>query len=169
MDQKAKQVGSCSSSSFTVDLFGPKDSSKSSSSSTDLFGSIFGPPTPMVPGRDTTRPDFGHAYGNPKHENTTDYNTQKGNPMKNNKKSEYENGRSVAEPCYYNSSIYYGGQEVYSPTSSRNISPPHNFKKDGGGNVDVNESNSSCASRGNWWKESNGAVQVVMAKQRLLL
>ncbi|KAI3470799.1 hypothetical protein Pfo_027462 [Paulownia fortunei] len=147
---KAKQVGSCSSSSFTVDLFGPKDSSKSSSSSTGLFGSIFGPPTSMVPGRDTSRPDFGHAYGNAKHETTTDCKTQKGSPMKKDKNSEYENG--TVEPCYYNSSIYYGGQEVYSPTT-RNLSPQHNYKKDGE-NVDLNESNSTCASRGNWWQGS---------------
>lgn len=40
--EKGKQVGA-SSSSFTMDLFGPKDSSKSSSSSSSLFGSVFGP------------------------------------------------------------------------------------------------------------------------------
>lgn len=30
-----------------------------------------------------------------------------------------ENGKNI-EPCYFNSSIYYGGQEVYSPTSQKN-------------------------------------------------
>ncbi|KAK4436583.1 hypothetical protein Salat_0822000 [Sesamum alatum] len=144
--EKAKTVGG-TSSSFTMDLFGPKESS----SSTAFFGSIFGPPTSsMVGGRDTSGPEFGHNYyGNAK--NGTDYGTQKfNNPMKKDKNpNSYENGR--VEPCYYNSSIYYGGQEVYSPTT-QNITPPHNFKKDGG--EDPNESNSSCASRGNWWQGS---------------
>lgn len=129
--EKAKTVvggsssssSSSTSSSFTTDLFGPKESSsKSSSSSTAFFGSIFGPPTSMVSGRDTSAPDFGHNYGNAK--NGTDYGTQKViNPMKKDKNPEYENGR--VEPCYYNSSIYYGGQDVYSPTTP-NITPPHN-------------------------------------------
>lgn len=53
-----------------------------------------------------------------------DYKSEKSNPMKREKNSSYnENGRSV-EPCYYNSSIYYGGQEVYSPTTTN--TPPHN-------------------------------------------
>lgn len=39
---------------------------------------------------------------------TSDYKSVKDNP---------------AEPCYYNSSIYYGGQESYSPTTN---SPPQN-------------------------------------------
>lgn len=56
---------------------------------------------------------------------SSDYKTRKGNPTKKDKNSSYENG-AVDEPCYYNSSIYYGGrQEVYSPTTPA-ISPPHN-------------------------------------------
>ncbi|KAG8390046.1 hypothetical protein BUALT_Bualt01G0042500 [Buddleja alternifolia] len=149
--EKAKQVGS-SSSSFTTDLFGPKDSSKSSST---VFGSIFGPPT-TVPGKDTSREDFGRA-SNAKHE-YTDYASQKGvNVMKKDKNNpnNYENGSRVEPSCYFNSSIYYGGQEVYSPTT-RNISPPHNFKKDG--EVDPNEDNSNCASRGNWWQGEESTI-----------
>ncbi|KAL8508225.1 hypothetical protein ACS0TY_018710 [Phlomoides rotata] len=145
MEKANKLVGS--SSSFTVDLFGPKDSSKSSTSSAGFFGSIFGPQSTMVPGRDHLPQDF-NGYGNIKHETTTDYKSDKINPMKKEKNLGYdENGRSV-EPCYYNSSIYYGGQEVYSP--STRTTTPHNFKKDG----DQNESNSSVASRGNLWKGS---------------
>lgn len=45
--EKGKQVGG-SSSSFIMDLFGPKESSKSSSSSTGLFGSVFGPPSMVI-------------------------------------------------------------------------------------------------------------------------
>lgn len=47
--EKAKQVGGSSASSFTSDLFGPKDSSSSSpSSSYGLFGSVFGPPSTVL-------------------------------------------------------------------------------------------------------------------------
>ncbi|XP_057789145.1 uncharacterized protein LOC131006010 [Salvia miltiorrhiza] len=155
MDRANKQVGSSSSSpppSFAVDLFGPKDSSSNSPNSTaGYFGSIFGPQTSMVPGRDPSPKDYAYAYGNAKQETATDYKNVKGNPVKKGVNSSYdENGRSI-EPCYYNSSIYYGGQEIYSPTSQNN--PPQNFKKDGG-NAEQNESNSSCAPRGNWWQGS---------------
>lgn len=49
----------------------------------------------------------------------------KGNPnsMKKEMNSSYDNGRSV-DPCYYNSSIYYGGQEIYSPSNCN--TPPQN-------------------------------------------
>ncbi|KAL3650199.1 hypothetical protein CASFOL_006602 [Castilleja foliolosa] len=150
MDRKGKQVpgSSSSSSSFTADLFGPKDSSKSS---TGYFDSIFGPPYKGAPVRDTTRPDSEHSY-NAKHDTTTDtYNNRKGKSMKNESKPSYENERSV-EPCYYNSSIHYGGQENYT-YASQHISPPHNFKKDG--ENDENEG----ASRGNWWKVDHSIIK----------
>ncbi|KAG6402097.1 hypothetical protein SASPL_138969 [Salvia splendens] len=133
MERANKQVGSSSPSSLAADLFGPKDSSNPPNSSQGYFGSIFGPQTSMVPGRDPSHKDYAYAYGNGKQEIAKDYKSVKDNP---------------AEPCYYNSSIYYGGQESYSPTTN---SPPQNFKKDGG-NGEQNDSNSSCASRGNWWQ-----------------
>ncbi|KAL2555706.1 hypothetical protein Fot_00445 [Forsythia ovata] len=111
------------SSSFTTVLFGPNDSSKPSSSR--LVESIFGP--------------------NDKHVNS-DYMTQRSRERfdglsKKERNSTYENG--TVEPCYYNSSIYYGAQQIYSPTNQNTI-PQHNtFNKDG-----------DCASRGNWWKGS---------------
>ncbi|KAL6570401.1 hypothetical protein OROMI_014915 [Orobanche minor] len=148
MDKKGKQVGSSSSStSFTDDLFGPKNSSRSSS--TGYFGSIFDPPTSMVPRRNpTTRPaDYEHAYGygKTKHETTT-YSRGRSSKNENKKSNHHEHGKSVDDETY-NPPIYnIDGQEVY---MSQNISPLHDVKKDGRG---ADESKSGGASRGNWWK-----------------
>ncbi|KAA8524714.1 hypothetical protein F0562_011137 [Nyssa sinensis] len=38
----------------------------------------------------------------------------------------YQNG--TTEPCYFSSSIYYGGQEMYSPTGQTTGSQPIGFK-----------------------------------------
>uniref|UniRef100_A0A5B7C1Z0 Uncharacterized protein n=1 Tax=Davidia involucrata TaxID=16924 RepID=A0A5B7C1Z0_DAVIN len=158
--ENTKQV-SGSSSSFTLDLFGPKDSS-SSSSSTGLFGSVFGPPSTGLR-RDFShsgnigslrKQDMGSQYGNAKH-GTPDNTTQRskgegtGIPSKD-RHSIYQNEK--VEPCYFNSSIYYGGQEIYAPTSQTTGSQ-HIFKKDGGDD-DPNGSNVNSASRGNWWQGS---------------
>ncbi|CAK9180243.1 unnamed protein product [Ilex paraguariensis] len=143
--ENRKQVGG-SSSSFTVDLFGPKDTSSSSSSSTGLFGSVFGPPSTGL-GRDSShcvstgsskKPDLGGQYGNAKH-GTTGSSTQR-------------NKGESAEPCYFSSSIYYGGQEVYSP-NSQTTGSQQVFKKDDE-HDDPNGNNGNGASRGNWWKGS---------------
>ncbi|KAL2525802.1 Salt Induced Serine rich protein [Abeliophyllum distichum] len=143
-----------SSSSITLDdLFGPQNSSKSSSSSTTLFGSIFGPPPPVHEKNSmhfdaissSRKRDFEREQG------ISDYMAQKSRgEFKKDKNSVDENGTNI-EPCYFNSSIYYGGQEVYSPTSQNNISK-NIFKKDGGD--DSNENDSHSASRGNWWQGS---------------
>ncbi|XP_073126284.1 uncharacterized protein [Henckelia pumila] len=119
--EKAKQVGR-SSSSFTTDLFGPKEPSTSS----PLLGSIFAP-QPTISGKDTSTSTPSLAR---------DSKASKGNNLNN-----------TVEPCYYNSSIYYGSRELYPSTN------PNVLKKDGG-DADPNESNSNCASRGNWWKGS---------------
>ncbi|XP_075499894.1 uncharacterized protein LOC142538446 isoform X2 [Primulina tabacum] len=117
--EKSKHSGS-SSSSFTMDLFGPKESSTS-----PLLGSIFAP-QPTISSKDTSTSTPSLAR---------DSKISKGNNLNN-----------TVEPCYYNSSIYYGAQELYPSTNP-------NIKKDGG-DADPNESNSNCASRGNWWKGS---------------
>ncbi|CAL5322566.1 unnamed protein product [Camellia sinensis] len=133
-----------SSSSFTLDLFGPKDPSSSSSSSTDIFGSVFGPPSTGL-GKDSSHTgfmgsmkmqDFASQYGIAKH-GTPDNMSQRGK------------GEASVEPCYFSSSIYYGGQEVYPPTTHTTVSQ-HIFKKDGRDD-DPNGSNLNGASRGNWW------------------
>uniref|UniRef100_A0A0R0EVE7 Uncharacterized protein n=1 Tax=Glycine max TaxID=3847 RepID=A0A0R0EVE7_SOYBN len=66
-NNKKKVGGGSSSSSFTNfdHLFGPKDPSTTSSSSTSIFGSIFPPPS-TVGGRDSTKQDTGcKNYGAP--------------------------------------------------------------------------------------------------------
>jgi len=142
---KKKQVngGGGSSSSFTAELFGPKDSSQSSSS-TGLFGSVFGPPSTGL-GRNsahsgTIKHDIGSQYGNPKY-STTEYMSQRGK------------GETVVEPCCFSSSIYYGAQEVYSPNAHSSSASQHTSKKDDG-NDDPNGNSSNSASRGNWWQGS---------------
>lgn len=151
--ENRKQVGS-SSSSFTVDLFGPKDSSPPSSS-TGIFGSVFGPSSTGL-GRDSAhskyagssrKQDSASQYGTGKH-GTTEYKTQR---SKGESGSKYQN-ETVEQPCYLSSSIYYGGQEVYSP-HSHSTNSHHTFKKDGG-DEDQNGNNPNGASRGNWWQGS---------------
>ncbi|CAI9759727.1 unnamed protein product [Fraxinus pennsylvanica] len=145
--EKAKQAGGLSSSITMDDLFGLGISSKSSSSSTTLFGSIFGPPPPAVYGKNSSHSDIISLSGKKDLESergTSDYMAM--GEFKKDRTSVEENGTNI-EPGYFNSSIYYGGQEVYSPTSQKNI-----FKKDGE-KLDSNENGSHSASRGNWWQD----------------
>ncbi|KAL4296067.1 hypothetical protein GQ457_12G032540 [Hibiscus cannabinus] len=58
----------------------------------------------------------------------------------------------TVEPSYLSSSIYYGGQENYSPRNKPTAAPQY-FKKEGEDD-DPNGNNSSGASRGNWWQGS---------------
>nr|GEU48515.1 hypothetical protein [Tanacetum cinerariifolium] len=139
MDHKKDQSGG-SSSSFTENLFGPKDANPASSSG--LFSSVFGPSSTGL-GRDLSHSK--NSGASKQHEYRGPYGSGKqsapGNPM-------YQN-ETVAEPSYLSSSIYYGGQEVYYP-NTQTTRPHHTFKKDGGDD-DVN---GSGASRGNWWQGS---------------
>ncbi|GKU92030.1 hypothetical protein SLEP1_g5812 [Rubroshorea leprosula] len=148
--ENRKTVGDSSSSSLDH-LFGPKDSSSSSSSG--VFGSIFPPPS-MVHGRDSAHSGImgshyhggNGKYGSPG--NTADY--KKGERSGTARSSVYQN--ETTEPCYFSSSIYYGGQENYSSTKKTTESPQ--FLKKDGGDDDPNGSNSNSASRGNWWQGS---------------
>ncbi|XWS65920.1 hypothetical protein CRYUN_Cryun05aG0155200 [Craigia yunnanensis] len=162
MENKRQVSGSSSSSSsssVSLDhLFGPKDSSSSSSSTSGIFGTIFPPPSTVL-GRNSSHPGMMGSwnnqglphhgkYGNPDH--TTDSKGQScGTTNKDKSTSSIYQNESV-EPCYFSSSIYYGGQENYSPRKKTTESP-HYFKKDGR-DGDPNGSNSSGASRGNWWQ-----------------
>ncbi|KAL8192963.1 hypothetical protein R6Q57_027411 [Mikania cordata] len=147
MNHMKQQSGG--SSSFTENLFGPKDAS--STSSAGHFSSVFGPSSTGL-GRDSShsknrgppnKQEFGGPYGTTK-SSIQDYKTQRilsekdGNPV-------YQN--ETAEPSYLCSSIYYGGQEVYSPNGQTNR-PQHTIKKDGGDD----DPNGRSASRGNWWQ-----------------
>ncbi|KAH7854008.1 hypothetical protein Vadar_009030 [Vaccinium darrowii] len=120
--EKAKQVGGSSSSSSSFsDLFGPKDTSSSSSSSSNgLFGSVFGPPATGL-GKDSSHSGFMGAVR--KQEYEAQYsNGKNGNPSLTNSKDNRYQSETVVEPCYFSSSIYYGGPEVYSPTSQPTVS-----------------------------------------------
>nr|GMC92833.1 RNA-binding protein like [Ipomoea batatas] len=143
-----QQVGG-SSSSMTTDLFGPKDSSKSTTSG--LFQSVFGPSS-MGLGRGSTHSQVSGSS------TTSDCATRRGRgdgtgiSSKEMKSSVYQS--ESVEPCYLSSSIYYGGQDVYPPTTQTNTSR-HTFKKDGDEDDQNGNNNSNCASRGNWWQGMN--------------
>ncbi|XP_062092577.1 uncharacterized protein LOC133798351 [Humulus lupulus] len=151
MDNK-KQVGGHGSSSLDH-LFGPKDSS--TSSSTGLFGSIFPPPSTVL-GKEKKR-DHGNQAGGGKYERPDNVaQSRKGESSgvtSKDSSSIYQN--ETVEPCYFNSSIYYGGQENYSPRTTRTTTheSQHTFKKDGSDD-DSNGNNSNSVSRGNWWQGS---------------
>ncbi|GJY71107.1 hypothetical protein Tco_0474810, partial [Tanacetum coccineum] len=110
-----------SSSSFTENLFGPKDATPASSSG--LFSSVFGPSSTGL-GRDASshsknsgtckQHEYRGPYGSgqqsaPEYKGQRSMGEKEGNPM-------YQN-ETAAEPSYLSSSIYYGGQEVYSPNT----------------------------------------------------
>ncbi|CAK9151425.1 unnamed protein product [Ilex paraguariensis] len=150
-----KQGGSSSSSSsFTSDLFGSKDSPNSLSSG--IFGSIFPPPSKVL-GRESLRSE---AVEKKQDSAYHDWNTKSGAPdtiprsnegesqsMPNKDSSLFYQDEKV-QPCHLSSSIYYGGQDVYSR--------PQNTQKPGYSNLnkDKGEDDSGSASRGNWWQGS---------------
>ncbi|XP_021904007.1 uncharacterized protein LOC110819198 isoform X2 [Carica papaya] len=105
----ASYSSSSSSASASLDqLFGPRDSSSSSSSSSGIFGSIFPPPSTVL-GR---KQDFPSQVGNAR------YRTPEGNKKGESSKRSSVYHNETAEPCYFSSSIYYGGQENYSPRTT---------------------------------------------------
>ncbi|KAG8647696.1 uncharacterized protein LOC110623140 [Manihot esculenta] len=150
MEEK-KQVAS--SSSFTSELFGSKDST----SSTGIFGSIFAPPSKVL-GRGLLRSE---VLGKKQGSVNEAWNTKPGTPD-DSSKSNHGEGQNVpsrdtnsfyqeqrVQPCHLSSSIYYGGQDIYHhPQNSQNSNMTSMFKKDG------TEDDSGSASRGNWWQGS---------------
>ncbi|XP_050250635.1 uncharacterized protein LOC126697607 isoform X1 [Quercus robur] len=140
----SKKVGGSSSSRSLDHLFGPKD--PSSASSTGVFGSIFPPPSTQL-GRDSFQNQGGSGkYGNPDNIAQSVKDESAGIGTRN---SPYQN--EPMEPCYLSSSIYYGGQENYSPRAGSTESQK-TFRKDGG--EDDSNNNANSASRGNWWQGS---------------
>ncbi|KAK9193385.1 hypothetical protein WN944_004082 [Citrus x changshan-huyou] len=144
-----KQTGS--SSSLTNELFG----SKESSSSSGIFGSIFSPPSKVL-GRESLhsesmekKHDSSKEAWNTKPTTPGDasrsYETESQGTAYKDMSSMYQDQR--VQPCHLSSSIYYGGQDVYSPRPPNSQGPGVNsvFKKDG-------EDDSGSASRGNWWQ-----------------
>ncbi|GAA0167591.1 hypothetical protein LIER_40416 [Lithospermum erythrorhizon] len=154
------QSFSSSSSAFTSDLFGSKGTTSSSgSSSSDVFSSIFKPPS-KVHGPESVQPDGGKVVEKPNQgsaavywnsrmgiSDDTDMFREAGTRGVPNMNAYYQEEK--AHPCHYSSSIYYGGQDVYSrPKSTTQSSSYTSVNKDNG------EDDSESASRGNWWQGS---------------
>ncbi|KAG6437131.1 hypothetical protein SASPL_102042 [Salvia splendens] len=122
--------GKQTSSSLASDLFGAKDSSSSSSSG--IFGTMF-PPPPKVVGQEYSGTEKKIISGNP---NWTAKNGVAGiyiyiflmNHFRNAVGGQNQRKDDVSyytdekvQPFHYSSSIYYGGQDVYSrPESAQN-------------------------------------------------
>ncbi|XP_061376356.1 uncharacterized protein LOC133318387 [Gastrolobium bilobum] len=153
MEGRKHKGTSSSSSSFTSELFGSKDSHPSSSSG--IFGSIFSPPLPKVLGRESLRAELNGKTANDTWSSkfgTKDdiFKSNDGDAQNTTNKdmsSIYQEQR--VQPCHLSSSIYYGGQDIYfSPQSTQN----------GGLNTlpknDEGEDDSGSACRGNWWQGS---------------
>ncbi|CAA7036685.1 unnamed protein product [Microthlaspi erraticum] len=109
---------SSSSSSFTAQLFGPKEPSSSSN-----FNSIFPPPS-----KGTARNIISSKHGS-------------------------LDQRKESATCNLSSSLYYGGQDVYSQSTNNHTYPTVN-KSQPREKDDASGNNSLDASRGNWWQGS---------------
>ncbi|GAB4856816.1 hypothetical protein Ancab_014734 [Ancistrocladus abbreviatus] len=156
MDTKSKEsISSSSSSSFTNDLFGSKGSS-STASSTGKFESIFAPSSKVI-ARESARSntmiekkqDFLNEGWNAKPDNLSE--RKEGESEGTAHKSIDSLFTEERVPCHFSSSIYYGGQDIYSnpqTTQSAELHSSSGIKKDGG------EEDIDSASRGNWWQGS---------------
>ncbi|CAH8386431.1 unnamed protein product [Eruca vesicaria subsp. sativa] len=129
MEGKGRVVSS-TSSSLTTELFGSKDPSPPSSSS-GIFSSIFPHPSKGV-ARDGQSSKHGSQA----------------------QRREYSNAQDRVEPCNLSSSLYYGGQDVYPPSTTNQTY--HTVKNERPRNEanDANGQNSQDVSRGNWWQGS---------------
>ncbi|XP_027348871.1 uncharacterized protein LOC113860627 isoform X2 [Abrus precatorius] len=140
------------SSAFPSELFESKGSHPSSASG--IFESIFSP-QPKVLGRESLRSDVSGkttSEGWSSKVGLQDY-ISKGSDVESNSaahkdmSSMYQEQR--VQPCHLSSSIYYGGQDIYSrPQNTQDSGLNSLYKKDGV------EDDSGSASRGNWWQES---------------
>ncbi|XAR50889.1 hypothetical protein NMG60_11005344 [Bertholletia excelsa] len=151
MDEK-REMGFSSSSSFTSDLFGSKE--PSASSSLGIFGSIFAPSS-----KEIGKKSF-HSNGIEKKEGSasevSSNKTAETSPLSsegehqstsNKYKGPFYQEQRV-QPCHLSSSIYYGGQDIYSHPQSVQGSSYSTYNKDG------SEDDTGIASRGNWWQGS---------------
>ena len=143
--------GSGSGSSLAADIFGVKEQPPASSG---VFASIFPPPQSVAPGRPASeaiggqqkKPSSNQAWsakqGSPTNSGTTGKLPNKDEPI-------FREERG--EPCHLSSSLYYGGQDVYSHSPGTHSSGSYpTFKKEGG----EDDPNANGASRGNWWQGS---------------
>ncbi|KAG2310928.1 hypothetical protein Bca4012_025434 [Brassica carinata] len=125
------RVGSSTSSSFTTELFGFKDPSPPPSSS-GIFSSIFPHPSKGVT-RDGPSPRHGSL-------------------AQRSESSTMQEDR--VEPCHLSSSLYYGGQDVYSRSTTNQTYPTVQNERSRSREDDANGQNSQDVSRGNWWQGS---------------
>ncbi|KAI9194851.1 hypothetical protein LWI28_009653 [Acer negundo] len=149
MEAGKRQVSS-TSSSFTADLFGSKEPPSSSSG---IFASILSPQKTVVGSWQKQNP--GNQAWNTE-QGTQALCTEGANCNTPYKDKNYMFQEERAEPCHLSSSLYYGGQDIYSNSSSIRSAPGSYpiFKKDDKGEDDPNGNNSNGASRGNWWQGS---------------
>ncbi|KAL9274364.1 hypothetical protein AKJ16_DCAP20607 [Drosera capensis] len=135
---------SSSSSSIATELFGQKEASSSSGS---LFGSVFDSPATTGKGRSSLQGNSYSEYrtGNSKNERPDNVGQSK-------EQASYYQQETVGS-CYFSSSIYYGGQEVYAPSTCKADTNP-SFKKDKRDDDDQDGGNPNDAARGNWWQGS---------------
>ncbi|CAA3002127.1 Hypothetical predicted protein [Olea europaea subsp. europaea] len=144
-----------SGSSLTSGLFGSKN--PASGSSSGIYGSLFTPPDKVL----------GQAYSyhsleSRKKDNAVnqDWSAMTGfpdnNALINEGQSQSSRSKDVnsyfqeekTKPCNYSSSIYYGGQDLYTFPESTKGSSFTTFNKYEA------EDDSGMASRGNWWQGS---------------
>ncbi|VVB16574.1 unnamed protein product [Arabis nemorensis] len=130
MDSKGR-VGSSTSSSFTAELFGSKDPLPPSSSS-GIFSSIFPHPSKGV----------AKDGQNSKHVSQAQ------------RRESLTAQEDRVEPCHLSSSLYYGGQDVYSRPTTNQTYPQVKNERRRSGEDDSNGHNSQDVSRGNWWQGS---------------
>ncbi|XP_057475838.1 uncharacterized protein LOC130763838 isoform X1 [Actinidia eriantha] len=155
MDGKKQMGDSSSSSSFASDLFGSKDSS--ASSSLGIFGSIFSPSSKVL-GRESLRSEVVEKKQDspsqvwstkPGAQDTIRRGSEGENQSIPNRDTSHFYQEQAVQPCHLSSSIYYGGQDIYSHSqNSQGYEPSTQVNKDGG------EDDSGSASRGNWWQGS---------------
>uniref|UniRef100_A0A1J3HV90 Uncharacterized protein n=1 Tax=Noccaea caerulescens TaxID=107243 RepID=A0A1J3HV90_NOCCA len=129
--ESKRRVGTSSSSSFTTELFGSKDPSPPSSSS-GIFSSIF------------PHPSKGVARDGP--------SSKHGSQVQRKESLTAQEDR--VDPCHLSSSLYYGGQDVYSRSTTNQTYPTVKNEHQRSGEHDANEQNSQDVSRGNWWQGS---------------
>ncbi|KAK7286847.1 hypothetical protein RJT34_22148 [Clitoria ternatea] len=115
-----KQKGTCSS--FTSELFGPKESFHPSSS-VGIFGSIFSPPSSKVFGRESLRSETSGKFTNETWSSKSGiHDFSKGNDGEAQKTANKDMSSIYQDqkvhPCHLSSSIYYGGQDIYSQPQS---------------------------------------------------
>ncbi|KAI4372963.1 hypothetical protein MLD38_011140 [Melastoma candidum] len=144
--------GTTTDNSSSLDLlFGPRDSGYGSGSGS--FGSIFPPPSVVLGRNSRTAQDSGNPTGSRKHGTQASQGCGKADGSGKIKGGGMYPQNETAEPCYLSSSIYYGGQENYSPRTSRTYESHQMFKKEDG-DGEPSGINSDSASRGNWWQGS---------------